>query len=100
MDKNVLVTQIVGFVQEIIDERSEGDQRPVVKNDSVLVGNNAIIDSHNLVELMLAIEEFAEDELNVEFDWQSDATLSAARSIFRSSETLADHLLDLISKTS
>ncbi|WP_409433224.1 hypothetical protein ACJ3XI_01625 [Litorimonas sp. RW-G-Af-16] len=98
MDKQVLVTKIIGFVQEIIEDRAEGSGDITVTKDSVLVGKDAIIDSHSLVELMLEIEEYAEDTLDVEFAWQSDATLSAARSIFRSPETLADHLLTLVSE--
>lgn len=96
MDKQILISKIVGFVNEILDERAKDTSDITVTQDSVLVGKDAIIDSHSLVELMLAIEEYAEDDLDVEFDWQSDATLSAARSIFRSPLTLADRLTKLM----
>jgi acyl carrier protein len=83
---------VVQFVQEIVDEAGGNGRETVVTSETVLVGEGAVIDSQSLVELMLAIEEFAEDELGVLFEWQSDATLSAARSIFRTPETLASHL--------
>nr|MBA3403862.1 acyl carrier protein [Gemmatimonadaceae bacterium] len=54
-----------------------------------------VVDSADLVMLLLAAEEFARDNLNVAFDWTSDSAMSEARSTLRSVGTLARHLTDL-----
>ncbi len=66
-----------------------------VTADTVLVGSNRVVDSADLVMLLLAAEEFARDKLNVAFDWTSDSAMSEARSTLRNVGTLARHLTDL-----
>jgi len=66
-----------------------------VTPDTVLVGSNRVVDSADLVMLLLAAEEFARDKLNVAFDWTSDSAMSEARSTLRNVGTLARHLTDL-----
>jgi hypothetical protein len=63
--------------------------------DTVLVGSGRVVDSADLVMLLLSIEEFARDRLGVEFDWTSDSAMSEARSVLRNVGTLARHLTDL-----
>lgn len=66
-----------------------------VTPDSVLVGPGRIVDSADLVMLLLSAEEFARERLGAEFDWTSDSAMSATRSVLRSVETLARHLSNL-----
>lgn len=65
-----------------------------VTADTVLVGSNRVVDSADLVMLLLAAEEFAHEKLGVAFDWTSDSAMSEARSTLRSVGTLARHLHD------
>ncbi len=62
---------------------------------SVLVGSDSGIKSRQLVELLLALEEYADDEMGVEFDWTTDAAMSDVRGFLRSIESLAAHLASL-----
>ncbi len=66
-----------------------------VNGETVLVGANRVVDSADLVMLLLAAEEFARDKMNVAFDWTSDSAMSEARSTLRNIRTLARHLADL-----
>lgn len=66
-----------------------------VTADTVLVGTNRVVDSADLVMLLLSAEEFAREKLNVTFDWTSDSAMSEARSTLRNVGTLARHLSDL-----
>jgi len=59
---------------------------------TVLIGPEAALCSRQLVEVLLELEEFSEEELDVEFDWTSDSALSMTRSIMRTIGTLVDHL--------
>jgi hypothetical protein len=66
-----------------------------VDGETQLVGESSALKSGALVEVLLDMEEFAEEELHVEFDWRSDSAMSQSRSIFRTVETLARHLHQL-----
>jgi acyl carrier protein len=66
-----------------------------ITSASRLIGDDAILDSRSLVELLLSLEEFAEDELGATFDWSGDSAMSQRRSIFRSIGTLAEHIAGL-----
>ena len=60
--------------------------------DTVLVGAGRVVDSADLVMLLLTVEDFARDELGAAFDWTSDSAMSEARSILRNVGSLAKHL--------
>jgi hypothetical protein len=42
--------------------------------------------------LLLAVEDFAKEQLGVNWDWTSDSAMSEARSVLRSVGSLARHL--------
>ncbi len=63
-----------------------------------LIGNESVLDSRGLVELMLAIEEFLEDDFDTKFNWVSDSAMSGSRSHFRSIGTLYDMVRDQVAK--
>jgi acyl carrier protein len=58
-----------------------------VEADAPLIGEIAILDSMQLVELCLAMEDLAET-LGFEFVWADDSAMSVTRSMFRSVSTL------------
>lgn len=60
--------------------------------DTVLIGAGRVIDSADLVMLLLAVEDYAREELGAHFDWTSDSAMSEARSVLRSVGSLARHL--------
>lgn len=66
-----------------------------ISPDTVLVGSGRVVDSADLVMLLLSVEEFARDRLGVNFDWTSDNAMSEARSVLRNVGTLARHVTDL-----
>jgi hypothetical protein len=63
--------------------------------DTVLVGAGRVVDSADLVMLLLSVEDFAREQLGAHFDWTSDSAMSEARSILRNVGTLATHLSQL-----
>jgi hypothetical protein len=66
-----------------------------VTDSTVLVGNGRVVDSADLVMLLIAAEEFARDNLGATFDWTSDSAMSEARSVLRTVGSLAKHLSEL-----
>lgn len=82
-------------VEEFIRQEIAGMTGSPVSRDTVLVGSGRVVDSADLVMLLLSVEEFARDRLGVNFDWTSDSAMSEARSVLRNVGTLARHLTDL-----
>lgn len=72
-----------------------GQSAESVTADTVLVGTGRVVDSADLVMLLLAAEEFAQEKLGATFDWTSDSAMSAARSVLRNVGALAKHLSEL-----
>ena len=60
-----------------------------ISEDMQLIGGESLLDSMNLVEVCLLLEDLA-DEYGFEFDWTSEAAMSRSRSMFRSVSTLAE----------
>lgn len=82
---------ILNKVISVIDKATESSAESFVEGIA-LIGPEAALNSRQLVEVLLELEEFAEDDLGVEFDWTADSALSMTRSIMRTIGTLVDHL--------
>ena len=59
-----------------------------ISGDMKLIGGESLLDSMNLVEVCLLLEDLAEEH-GFEFDWTSEAAMSRSRSMFRSVSALA-----------
>jgi acyl carrier protein len=60
-----------------------------ITEDMQLIGGESLLDSMNLVEVCVALEDLA-DEHGFEFDWTSESAMSKSQSMFRSVATLAE----------
>ena len=72
-----------------------GQPPEMITPATVLVGSGRVVDSADLVMLLLAVEEYARETLNAHFDWTSDSAMSEARSVLRNVGTLSQHLMQL-----
>lgn len=82
MDDKKAAEIVIHAIEKVLGEGSP------VRLEMSLIGDNALLDSMQLVELCLALEDQAEEN-DFEFDWASDATMSRSRSMFRSVEALS-----------
>jgi hypothetical protein len=60
-----------------------------------LIGAGTVLNSRGLVELLVALEEFSEEKLQVHFDWTSDSAMSTNRSVYRTVASLADYIASI-----
>ena len=74
-----IVTQAISYVLK---------GKAGISEDMQLIGGESLLDSMNLVEVCLLLEDLA-DEHGFEFDWTSEVAMSRSRSMFRSVSTLA-----------
>lgn len=86
--------QVENFIR---DEVASLTGKPVesVTSSTVLVGSGRVVDSADLVMLLIAAEDYARDNLGATFDWTSDSAMSEARSVLRNVGSLATHLSQL-----
>ncbi len=68
-----------------------------VSPETPLIGRDSVVKSGELVTLLLALEDFAEDQLGKQFDWRSDSAFSEMRSAFRTVGSLARQVVGLSS---
>ncbi len=95
---SVAYDDVERFVREEVAVLT-GRAPDVITPDTVLVGTGRVVDSADLVMLLLAAEEYAREQLNAHFDWTSDSAMSEARSVLRNVGTLSQHLMQLPAKT-
>ena len=88
--------QIVDLIYLAIDELNEtSDNDPIIKSaTTALYGASSSLDSVDLVNLLLSVEELLEDELGVEIVIANEKALSQKNSPFKTVETLAQYLTD------
>ena len=79
-----LKNEIFQIIQDIIE-----DKILVIKDDTALLGEVSAIDSMQLIELCLALEDFAAQH-NFEFQWKSEKAMSMNWGMFRTAGSLAD----------
>ena len=72
------------------------DKKSIITKKTPLIGgeseSESIIDSVDLVDMCLSLEDFAVD-LGFEFDWTSEKAMSATNSIFKDAGSLSKEFI-------
>ena len=86
--------EVKPLVEFICQELASITTRPLesFNEHTELVGGRAVVTSLGFVQLLLALEDYAAEELGCAFDWTSDSAMSEVRSHFRTIGTLASYL--------
>lgn len=71
-----------------------GASEAEIDADTPLIGHSRVLDSADLVVLLLAVEDYARENLGFDWDWTSDSAMSEARSVLRNIGSLAEHLMN------
>ena len=82
------------FIRAELASITSSDSSAITR-DTVLVGQNRVLDSADLVILLLAVEDFVREKTGADWDWASDSAMSEARSVLRNVGSLARHLSEL-----
>ena len=90
--------KILELIYSAIDELNAGNgDVSVTKEESTpLFGAASVLDSVDLVNLLLSVEELLEDELDIEFVIANEKALSQKNSPFKTVATLAQYLTEEI----
>tara|TARA_B100000900_G_C19947044_1_gene460103 strand:+ start:231 stop:497 length:267 start_codon:yes stop_codon:yes gene_type:complete len=85
------------LVKEIKDFLLEsGIKDEDINENLMLLGDKSIVKSRDLVEILLIVEDFLDENYDIEFDWSSSNAMSSASSNFRNLGSLFDHIRSLI----
>ncbi len=91
INKDILLSIIEKAFEELNALRDDAEKISF-STQAELYGPQSKLDSVDLVNLLLAIEEYIEDELDISFTITSEKALSLKNSPFRTVQTLCDYL--------
>lgn len=72
---------LIQIISEILQEDF------MLQEETPLIGGNSSIDSMNLVQICIALEDKSRND-DFEFDWTSEKAMSELNSIFKNPKTL------------
>ncbi len=93
MESQVAYDRVLEFLLETLDalkKESEIPEDVTLDGEFPLIGESAVMDSRSLVVLLLALEDFIDEQYSATFDWTTDKAMSARHSPFRTPHTLAE----------
>lgn len=86
---------LFGAIEEINDTLPD-DRKLKKKPETLLFGRGSGLDSLGLVNLIVAVEQRLGDELGLALTLADEKALSRSSSPFRSVDTLANYVLELV----
>lgn len=91
MDRQIALGIVISCLREAV-EQAGGDGAQEVTEETVIVGQGAVLDSIAVVSLIVDIEQRLEMDHNVSVTLASERAMSQRSSPFRSAGVLADHV--------
>lgn len=94
-DRNTAVQIVIASLREVLEQADE----PVPSDlgeETVIVGNNAVLDSLGVVSLIVEIEGRLDIDHEIAVTLASDRAMSQRNSPFRTVGVMADYMCDVI----
>ena len=91
IDQKAALEIVLSALRDAVDQN--GGDVSAVKDDTVIVGPDAVIDSIGVVSLIVDIEQRLEMDHQVSVTLANDRAMSQRNSPFRTPAVLADHIL-------
>ena len=98
MNRDALVARMTELLVDAVEAEEEGHDMNVSAT-SALIGGEAVLSSISLVSFIMDIEAELEDEHEIQVLLVNESALSRKQSPFRTVETLADYVLELVGET-
>jgi acyl carrier protein len=90
--RNQAYDVVVASLKEVFAQ--EGTTPPdTITDETVLVGNDAVLDSLGVVQLIVEVEQRVEGEHGISVTLANDKAMSQRNSPFRTVGVLADHVI-------
>lgn len=95
IERNAAIDLVLASVREIL-ESSGLDVPSTLGESSIIVGQDAMLDSIGVVSLIVEVEQRLETQYNVSVTLANDRAMSQRNSPFRTVSTLVDHIQSMI----
>jgi hypothetical protein len=83
--------------QEIFEFLNELDMdSSKITKEVRLIGEDAYIKSRDLVEILLIVEDYLDENYDIEFDWASSNAMSNASSNYRTLDSLLSYVQTIV----
>ncbi|HEX7070506.1 MAG TPA: hypothetical protein VF190_06860 [Rhodothermales bacterium] len=96
MQREVLLAEMVDLLQSMLEDKGEEMQASAA---APLIGGEAIVTSIELVSYIGDVELMVSEKYQLDISLVSEQALSRRNSPFRTVETLADYVLELVGET-
>ena len=96
MNKSEIILAALYRAIDLINEELPAERNIIKAPETRLVGRGSVLDSMQLVTLIVTIEREIEDALGVPLTLADERALSMKASPFRSIQSLADYIAGLI----
>ena len=94
MDRSIAVQVVVESLREVL-EFADSTENVTLDDNTVLVGQDAVLDSLGVVSLIVEVEQRLDMEHNVSVTLANDRAMSQRNSPFRTVGVLADYICEL-----
>jgi acyl carrier protein len=95
LDRDIAVQIVIASLREVLEQAEE--QVPEnLSEETVIVGNNAVLDSLGVVSLIVEVEGRLEASHDISVTLASDRAMSQRSSPFRSVGVMADYMCSVI----
>jgi acyl carrier protein len=95
IDRVTGVQVVIASLREVLDQAGDAIP-PQLDEETVLVGNNAVLDSLGVVSLIVEVEQRLEIDYNISVTLANDKAMSQRNSPFRTVGVLTDYLCTLL----
>jgi hypothetical protein len=95
MPREELIDKMLEMLNSALADQSEGGGGVTANRGSLLVGPEAVVTSMALVSFITDVESTLFEAYGLELSLVSEQALSRKNSPFRTTETLADYILEL-----
>jgi len=94
------VEQILFSAIEEINEQLPSNQKIIADKSTMLFGNEGLLDSLTLVNLIVSAEQKVQETMNIAITLADDRAMSQKNSPFKSVESLANYIVLLVKEKS
>jgi len=94
------VEQILFSAIEEINEQLPSNQKIIAVKSTMLFGNEGLLDSLTLVNLIVSAEQKVQETMNIAITLADDRAMSQKNSPFKSVESLANYIVLLVKEKS
>lgn len=98
MDRNQIHTLVTSCIENLLNQKRERSSSVSISELTSLIGSESVLDSLDLVELTLELEEKVKEKFKISLNLTNDNAMSQKNSPFQTVKSLTDYIYFLTQK--